>query len=130
MNVSGHSVMCDTQRIRGCRVKHRARYQSCSAKVSETNLREGRYDEILVAASRRTLDQNSTRRAINELVSCRHRALVSSQSILDHASPLRRVRSDHRSGNDTPFYSTDPLLFSEHFQTTEAILLKLSVYKK
>lgn len=116
MNVSGHPVMCDTQRIRGCRVKHRARYQSCSAKVSGTNLREGRHDEILVAASRRALDQNSTRRVINELVSRHHRAVVSSQSIIDHSSPLRRVRSDHRSGNDTPFYSRTRFYFQSIFR--------------
>lgn len=42
-------------------------------KFSGTNLRHGGRDEFLVAAPRtRELDENSTRRAINELVS-RHR---------------------------------------------------------
>jgi hypothetical protein len=71
---------------------YRARHQSCSAKVSGTNLREGRRDEILVVASRRAFDQNSTRRAINELAVSRrrrrHRAAAVSRSIVDDAESL------------------------------------------
>jgi len=44
-------------------------------KFSGTNLRQGGRDEFLVAAPRRELDQNSTHRAINELVS-RHRQMA------------------------------------------------------
>lgn len=89
-----------------CRAKHRAR-QFCSAKVSGTNLREGRRDEFLVAASRRAFDQNSTRRAINELVSRRH--LVASRSVIDDA--LRRVRSDRWSDNDISIFILFTILF-------------------
>jgi len=109
-NISGHPVTCDTQRC-GCRAKHRARHRSYSAKVSGTNLREGRRDEILVAASRRALNQNSTHRAINEFVSRHHRAVVASRSMIDDASPSRRVRSRSHLGITLHFIHESASIF-------------------
>lgn len=106
-----------TQRECSSCAKHRAKHRSCFAKVSGTNLRQGRCDEILVAASRRALDQNSTRHAINELlVSCRHRLAVAiRRSIIEDASPPRRVESNRRSENDILFYSRTRFYFQSIF---------------
>lgn len=111
-----------TQRECNCRAKHRAKHRSLPclkvfqgqtcAKVDATRSSSQLLAALSIKIRHATLLMSSWAAVI---VRC---SVAIRGSIIEDASPPRRIESDRRSGNDTPFYSRTRLYFQSTFSQT------------